>query len=89
MANARNIRDNETTININLSRSFNKVSGASLYTGLDDTIFDIGGSTYVGAGGEGSLNLNFTAMKDKFYGEKKGKELLEDEVSELKEEYNR
>ena len=89
VANARNIRDNETTININLSRSFNKVSGASLYTGLDDTIFDIGGSTYVGAGGEGSLNLNFTAMKDKFYGEKKGKELLEDEVSELKEEYNR
>ena len=89
VANARNIRDNETTVNINLLRSFNKVSGASLYTGLDDTIFDIGGSTYVGAGGEASLNLNFTAMKDKFYDEKKGKELLEDEVSELKEEYNR
>ena len=76
VANARNIRDNETTININLSRSFNKVSGASLYTGLDDTIFDIGGSTYVGAGGEGSLNLNFTAMKDKFYGEKKGERVI-------------
>ena len=89
VANARNIRDNETTVNINLLRSFNKVSGASLYTGLDDTIFDIGGSTYAGAGGEASLNLNFTAMKDKFYDEKKGKELLEDEVSELKEEYNR
>ncbi len=89
VANARNIRDNETTVNIYLSRSFNKVSGASLYTGLDDTIFDIGGGAYVGSGGEGYINFNTTAMKDRFYGEKKGKELLEDEVSELKEEYNR
>ena len=89
VANARNIRDNETTVNIYLSRPFNKVSGASLYTGLDDTIFDIGGGAYVGSGGEGYINFNTTAMKDRFYGEKKGKELLEDELSELKEEYNR
>ena len=88
-ANASNIKDNETTVNINLLRPFNKVSGASLYTGLNDTVVSIGGGIYVGSGGEGYINLNSTAIKDKFYGEKKGKELLEDELSELKEEYNR
>ena len=36
-----------------------------------DLTASIGAGVYVGSGGEGYINFNTTAMKDRFYGEKK------------------
>ena len=88
VAKANNIRDNETFIEGTIGKALNKVSDTSLNLSNEDLTASIGAGVYVGAGLEGSLNFNYSALEDKVRGKKGDKESLQEKVEDLKEEYN-